>query len=93
MSSIALSGECTIYEIAHIHQKVHDNWTGETDLDLDVSSVTDVDASFVQFLASCKKTADSKQHKFQLIKPTDALNEKIKTMFMADFFKEEVSDD
>ncbi len=93
MSTIALSGDCTIYEIAQLHQQIHDNWKAGTDLELDVSAVTEVDASFVQLLASCKKRADIHEGQFQLSHPTEALNEKIKAMFMVDYFLTEASND
>ncbi|MBT3724130.1 MAG: STAS domain-containing protein [Gammaproteobacteria bacterium] len=93
MSAIVLSGECTVYEIAQLHQQIHDNWTADTDLELDVSAVSVVDASFVQLLASCKKQAGKQALQFLLIKPTEALDEKIKAMFMNDFFSAETSDE
>ena len=86
MSAIALSGECTIYEIAQLHQKIHDNWKAGTNLELDVSAVSEVDASFIQLLASCKKRAEAHEVNLLLNNPTDALNEKIKAMFMIDYF-------
>ncbi len=86
MSKIILSGECTIYEIAELHQQIHDNWKAGSDLELDVSAVSVVDACFVQLLASCKKQAELNECKFLLTKPTEILNEKIKAMFITDFF-------
>ncbi|NOQ78820.1 MAG: STAS domain-containing protein [Gammaproteobacteria bacterium] len=86
MDSIQLSGECTIYEIAQIHQKIHDNWQANTNLSLDVSAVTEVDASFIQLLASCKKMALDKNQSFELLNPSDAVSNKMTAMFMNDYF-------
>lgn len=93
MDSIQLSGECSIYEITKLHQKIHNNWQAKTDLDLDVSEVTEVDPSFIQLLASCKKQADENNHLFELVSPSEPLLNKIKAMFMHDyFFSSETSD-
>lgn len=89
MDSIQLSGECTIYEIAQIHQKIHDNWQANTNLSLDVSAVTEVDASFIQLLASCKKMALDKNQLFELLNPSDAVSNKMTAMFMNDYFDSE----
>ncbi len=86
MSKITLSSECTVYEIAEIHQQIHDNWKAGSDLELDVSAVSAVDASFVQLLVSCRKQAELNECKFKLTKPTEILNEKIKAMFITDYF-------
>ncbi len=86
MNRIVLSGECTIYEIAQRHQQIHDNWKADGNLELEVSAVTAIDASFVQVLASCKKQAE--QHGFQILitDSTDLLEDTIKAMYMSDFF-------
>lgn len=86
MNAIQLSGECTIYEIMQLHQQIHDNWPENTGLELDVSGVTEVDASFIQLLATCKNTARNKHLSFQLKTPSEPLNNKINAMFMQDFF-------
>ncbi len=76
----------TIYEIVPIHQQIHDNWSVDSDMILDVSTITEVDASFLQFLASCKKTAESNYQTFQIINQPESLNEKMAAMFIRDFF-------
>ncbi len=86
MNPIQLSGEGTIYEIVSIHQQIHDNWSVDTDMILDVSAITEVDASFIQLLASCKKTAESNHQTFQIINQPETLNDKMAAMFMQDFF-------
>jgi len=86
MDLIELSGECSIYEITRLHQQIHDNWQAKTDLNLDCSGVEEVDASFVQLLASCKKQADENTLSFSLINPSEVLLNKIKAMFLNDFF-------
>jgi anti-anti-sigma regulatory factor len=93
MDSIQLSGECNIYEIAQIHQKIHDNWQANTNLSLDVSAVTEVDASFIQLLASCKKMALDKNQSFELLNPSDAVSNKMTAMFMNDYFDSENTTD
>ncbi|MCW8929874.1 MAG: STAS domain-containing protein [Gammaproteobacteria bacterium] len=93
MDAIQLDGECSIYEITQLHQKIHDNWQGKTALNLDVSGVTEVDASFVQLLASCRKEAQEKHQQFELINPSEPLLKRITAMFMDDFFfSEEASE-
>ncbi len=89
MSSITLKGECTIYEIGQIHQQIHDKWKQDSELSLNVSAVTDADASFIQLLASCRKTAEDKGQAFKLVKPTEALIQKIEAMFMSAAFSSE----
>lgn len=84
--TIQLSGECTIYEIAQLHQKIHDNWKAGSGLELNAAEVSDVDASFIQLLAVCKNIAESNEQSFLLLNPSEVLNEKIDAMFMHDFF-------
>ncbi|MCU7939042.1 MAG: STAS domain-containing protein [gamma proteobacterium symbiont of Bathyaustriella thionipta] len=86
MDSIHLSDECTIYEITQIHQKIHDKWQTNTNLNIDVSAVTEVDASFMQLLASCKKMAMDNNQFFKLINPSEKVTNKMKAMFMSDYF-------
>jgi len=82
MNSIQLDDECSIYEIAQIHQKIHDSWQAKTDLTLDVSAVSSVDASFIQLIASCKKMAMDKNLSFKLLNPSETVSNKIDAMFM-----------
>lgn len=86
MDLIQLSGNCSIYEITQLHQQIHDNWPTQTDLNLDVSNISQVDASFIQLLASCKKQANNNNHLFKLVNPSEQLLNKIKAMFLNDYF-------
>jgi len=86
MQTIQLTGECTIYEIAQLHQQIHDKWKADSGLELNASEITDVDASFIQLLAACKNTAMINEQSFSLLNPSEVLNEKIDAMFMHDFF-------
>ena len=88
MSAIELSGECTIYEIAQLHQQILEKWKENSELIVDTSAVTEVDASFIQLLASCKKSAAEKNGRFQLLNPSEEVNNKIQAMFMQNFFSE-----
>ncbi len=86
MDSIQLDGECSIYEITQLHQKIHDNWHAKTNLNLEVSGVTEVDSSFIQLLASCKKQAEENDLQFELVNPSEPLLKRINAMFMDHFF-------
>jgi len=85
-----LTGECSIYEITQIHQQLLSQMQAteatQADFMLDVSKVSDVDASFIQLLACCKHNADNNKQKFQLINPSESLSNRIKAMFMEDYF-------
>ena len=86
MSAIKLSGDCSIYEISSIHQQVMKHWKGHTALALDLSSVIDIDASFIQLLMSCKQTAEQNNQTFELLNVSDPLSKMIDGMFSSDFF-------
>ncbi len=86
MTVISLQGDCTIYEIAQIQQQIDDNWKQGTNLDLNVSAVLEVDVTFVQLLASCKKSVEENEQALKVTGPTKVLIDKIKAVFMQDYF-------
>ena len=86
MNVISFQGDCTIYEIAQIQQQIDDNWKQGTDPELNVSAVLEVDVTFVQLLASCKKAAEENEQALKVTGPTKVLIDKIKAVFMQDYF-------
>lgn len=86
MSPIKLNGDCSIYEISSIHQQVMKSWKGKSALTLDLSRVSEIDASFIQLLMSCKQTAEQEKQSFELLNASDKLTQTIDAMFSSVFF-------
>lgn len=90
MALITLKGDCSIYEISYLHQQVREQYqksmADKSDIKLDASEVTEVDASLVQLLASCKIQAEANEQSFALLNPSEVLLKKISALFMEDFF-------
>jgi anti-anti-sigma regulatory factor len=82
MNSINLSGDCTIYEISEIHQKVLQAWKKNKGLMLDLSEVTDADTSLIQLLLSCKQSARQQQQAFELRNVPQELTGKLEALYL-----------
>jgi len=90
MVEITLSGECTIYEVAEWQNKIIDKWSDlSQSLNLNMADVSDVDASFVQLLLSCKKTAHANDAQCHLINPPSTLQERLKNMHLEEILSDD----
>jgi ABC-type transporter Mla MlaB component len=89
MKPIKLSGDCSIYEISSLHEKVMKAWKGESPLALDLAKVTEMDPSFIQLLISCKQTAENKEQSLELLNAPEELTHMIDAMFTSDIFSAE----
>lgn len=89
MKPIMLSGDCSIYEISSLHEKVVKAWKGNSPLALDLAKVTDIDPSFIQLLISCRKTAENKKQSLELVNAPQELTHMIDAMFAWEIFSAE----
>ena len=69
-----------------MHQQVMKSWKGKSALALDLSKVSDIDASFIQLLMSCKQAAQQKKQSFELLNASEELTQMMDAMFTTDFF-------
>ncbi|MBF0265632.1 MAG: STAS domain-containing protein [Gammaproteobacteria bacterium] len=84
--TIKLGAECTIYEVLEKHHQIIEQWKdlGQS-FTIDMSSVEEIDNSFVQLLLSCKKTAITNNSDCELINIPDSIKEYIESAYYSDY--------
>jgi anti-anti-sigma regulatory factor len=66
MASMVLPGEFTIYQVASLGTEVADRLAAGGNIELDGSTVTEIDAAGVQFLLACRRHAAAWDRNFSL---------------------------
>ena len=95
---VSLPHECTIYEVAQWQQNIITQWANQsTPLKFDLAEVKEMDASFVQLLLSCQKTAHHHGATCTLDNIPAAVEERLQQMhvyeLLVDEAKQEESND
>lgn len=86
---VVFNGECTIYEVAEWQNKIIQKWSDHhLDIVLNMSEISDVDASFVQLLLSCKKTAHAHGSQCHITQIPSVLEERLKHMHVAEILSD-----
>jgi len=80
-TEIDLPEECSIYEVAQWQQKIIEQWPNQLHpLIVNLEKVQEMDASFVQLLLSCNKTAHHHDGSCILINIPENVQERLKQM-------------
>jgi len=89
MIEIRFSGECTIYEVAESQNKIIQKWPDQSQtINLNMSGVSDIDASFVQLLLSCKKTAHENNAQCHITNLPTVVEDKFQAMHVAEILSD-----
>lgn len=71
---LELKGDCTIYEISVLYEKLSEQFENGTSISLDLLSVEKVDASFLQLLACAQLEANRNELKLEISGLSDVVN-------------------
>lgn len=80
---LSIEGEMSIYRAAELRQLLLDALDGAATLDLDLSSVTELDTAGVQLLLAAGKSAQSRQQVLRLVAPSETVLEVFATLDLA----------
>jgi anti-anti-sigma factor len=84
--NISLSGELTIYQARDTHSQLTDVLHDATELNLDLSNITDVDSSFLQILLWLQQEGVRQNIKVTLTQPSEVLQKVISQLGLAKSF-------
>ena len=86
VSRLAIEGELTIYRAAELKPAVLEPLQGGSDLEIDLSAVTEIDSAGVQLLMLSKRHAWTVQRELRLIGHSPAVLEVFELLDLAAFF-------
>ncbi|RJF98911.1 STAS domain-containing protein [Noviherbaspirillum saxi] len=84
--ALRMEGEMTIYRAAELRETLLASLDGVARLDIDLSSVTELDTAGVQLLIAAKKTAQARQQELHLVAHSAAVLEAFETLDLAACF-------
>lgn len=84
--TLQIEGEMTIYRAAELKDVLLASLNKVAELEVDLSSVTELDTAGVQLLLAAKKTAQARQQEMRLVAHSAAVLEVFETLDLAGHF-------
>lgn len=76
-----IGNDCTIYQAADLHEKLTSLLNKESSINIDISSIQQIDASFLQLLVAAHKQAEQQDRQLTVSGESDTVNKWVNQLY------------